>query len=361
MKKIIGIILLSIILGGGCERDSSPTGPSSGTNPTGPSGTAVVKDQTDVIRIGYHSPSLINGQVGEVFVRTNVLQKNGLKGEVNGFSDETSMLESMEKGNLDLMVVSDFKAMVSLGNGFDGLIVGTLGTIGRNGLIVSADSTVKEIKDLANKKIGVEFNSSGHRDLLTWLQRDGLTPGGNVILIDTKGAAQITALQNKLVDAIVLTDPELEKYYRLGYQIRADDRNYSVVLLKRDYWQKNPQATRNVVLALKETLFFISRNQNKGPVNNWFAAASAIQSDLIWACSATNHHYNSNKEINEFDITLTDAYLQKLQNSANFVQSQKIGTPPDLSKVIEPALKQVVTQLQVPLPYQPESVQIIVK
>ena len=348
MKRLVYclVVLICFTFIIGCGDDSSGT-----------SGTGSVKDSTNVIKIGYNTSALINGQLGQVFIHTNILEQNNLKGEVKSFADEKSLLVALKAGTLDAALTFDFPAILSLANGFDGLMVGTLGVVGRNALVVSPTSPIKQVKDLNGQTIGVTFNSAGHRDVLGWLRRAGLKPGKSIELINLNESELIGALQNKSVAGVVLSDPNLEKYYRQKYQIRADSRNYSLILIRRDYRQKNPSATANFVSAVKKAIFFA--NRRKGEVNNkWFAPVSGIKQDLVWACSATNSNYNSVRSIDKINLALTDSYLNILRNNVAFIKAQKIGNLPDLNKFLDAGLKKTVEKKIDPAQFKVDSVKV---
>jgi sulfonate transport system substrate-binding protein len=371
MKKIIGLaIALIIVIGaiillqylltkpdGNKDVDFNNGGEKLVT-PTGHSDITKTATAPVTIRVGYLSRTLINSHLGQTLMKTNILDKNNLNGQITNFENETLLVNLLSAGALDAAFISDLPAIIAIGKGFKGLIAAYIGPLGRTGLVVPADSPFKALADLKGKQIGLAMSTSAHCNLMKWLKEQSIKPSD--IKISHFNEPSVQLFNSKLADAVILPDPILEKHLRAGQVINiADSQYYGVALISKDFYAQNPEAVYRFVAALKETFFYMATH--KDVVNKWVEQVSMIQSELIWACSETNTFYNNReRQINKVRLGISSSFMSTLKGIAEFAYNEKLTPVPVViedvidKKIIEEAAKEID-----PKTYKPEEVKAL--
>jgi ABC-type nitrate/sulfonate/bicarbonate transport system substrate-binding protein len=281
--------------------------------------------QKALIRIAYPTATLINGQIGQVLLRTNILEKNNLASEVTGFQYGPPMMEALISGKVDVAFTSEVPATLALAQGQKATIIATFGSLGRSAIMVLADSPVRSTRDLKGKKVGVPFGSSPHRNLLGMLETAGLIPDKDVFVLNI-GRDELAALLLKGdVDAIAAWDPAVEQYRQKNkFKIIESKDFFSVVIMNNEFIEKNPEATVNFITALKEAVLFMATHKDE--VNKWFSEVSRIDAEIIKVCSAFNSNYRDVNKIGDVDISMSGKFLSALIESAEFTAAQKMAS-----------------------------------
>lgn len=367
MKKIIGlgfalvIIIVLMVIFKDMAKKPPATPPEDGTKPPVSGGPEtpghrppVAKTATD-IRIGYPARVLVANHLGETLLRTNVLEKNALRGQVTPLENEQTVINTLTGGAIDVALVSDVSALMMLGKGYKGVIACSLGSLGRTALLVPASSPVKELADLKGKKVAVSFGTSAHRNLLKWLKEKGIKPSDLQLLNLAEPMAGL--LENKTIDAIVVTDPVLEKYLRDQRQpprAIVDSHHFALALVANDYYAKNPEAVKKFIYALKEAFFFVSKN--KAQVNEWVKKVSNIEDTYIWACSEINMNIANREGINRVRVALNPDALKEV---ALFIgENQLAPIAPNIDQATAKALVDEAAKEIDPKTYDPKTVQV---
>ncbi|MBI4712511.1 MAG: NrtA/SsuA/CpmA family ABC transporter substrate-binding protein [Planctomycetes bacterium] len=364
MKKIIGlaialvIIIVLMVIFKDMAKKPEGTPPDGGKPPVsgGPETghkPPVAKTATD-IRIGYPARMLVANHLGETLLRTNVLEKNALRGQVTPLENEQTVINTLTGGAVDVALVSDVSALMMLGKGYKGVIACSLGSLGRTALLVPANSPVKELADLKGKKVAVSFGTSAHRNLLKWLKEKGIKPAELQLLNLAEPMAGL--LENKTIDAIVVTDPVLEQYLRAKQPPRAivDSHHFALALVSNDYYGKNPEAVNKFINVLKETFFFISKN--KAQVNEWVKKVSNIEETYIWACSEINMNIANREGINRVRVAVNPDALKEV---ALFIgENQLTPLTPEIDQIIPKTLVDEAAKEIDPKTYDPKTVQV---
>lgn len=292
-----------------------------------------------LIRIAYPTATLINGQIGQVLLRTNILEKNNLNGEVTGFLYGPPMMEALVSNKVDVAFTSEVPATLPLAKGHKATIIATLGSLGRSAIMVLPDSPVKQTRDLKGKKIGIPFGSSPHRNLLVMLKAAGLTSGKDVEVLNIGRDEVASVLLKGGVDAITTWDPAVEQYRQKNkFKIIEAQEYFSVVIMNNEFIEKNPEGAIGFLTALKEAVLFMATHKDE--VNKWFGEISRLDPEIIKICSNFNSNYCNVKKISDVDIALSDDFLKKMKESAEFTATQKlVPQEADILKAINPQLR----------------------
>lgn len=114
--------------------------------------------------------------------------------------------EALLSGSADAAVMGDAPAIIALASGYPCKLVCAYGG-GENmhSLIVSEKSGIKNIPDLAGKRIGAHFGSSAHGGLELFLDMHGLSK--SVALVNIPQKNLVEALASNSVDAILASEP----------------------------------------------------------------------------------------------------------------------------------------------------------
>ncbi len=310
------------------------------------------------IRIAYPAVgTLINGQIGQIFERTDVLSRNGLEGEVIAFQYGPPMMEALLSGKVDVALTSEQNVVLLLGKGFPSRVIAGLGSAGRAGLMVRVDSDIKSIKDLKGKKITTIFGSSVHRPIIVWLGESDLFQGRDVELINMSGGESRTALLDGSVDAVMSWDPYVEDFIQKN-QARAIKTQplQLAVIMSEEFINKNPDAAVNFLMALKEAAFYLA--VNKKEVNNWYSQISRLDIGLIDRCSLFNKNYKA-ETFNNVNIDMDEDFIKTLEAIADFLfKEQLISRKVDIKKGVNAELLKKADEKLKEIEYDPSQITV---
>ena len=275
--------------------------------------------QKTLIRIAYPSAgTLVSGQVGQVLEKTDILTQNGLEGKVTAFQYGPPMMEALLSGKIDVSLTSEQNVVVLLAKGFPSHVIASLGSAGRMGLLVPFNSPVKSILDLKGKKVGTVFGSSAHRPILEWLNEANLIPGKDVEVINMSGGELNAALVNGSIDAIMSWDPYVEDFIqkKIARLVKAQLFTLAVIM-SDDFIQKNPAATVDFLIALKEAALYMATHKEQ--VNGWYSQLCRLDVKIIDKSSQFNDIYCKAQTLRDIDIALPGDFIQVLENIAEFL------------------------------------------
>jgi len=291
------------------------------------------------IRIAYPTATLTNGQIGQVLLRTNILEKNNLEAKITGFQYGPPMMEALISDKVDVAFTSEVPASLPLSKGHKATIIATFGHLGRGAIMVLEDSPVKQTSDLKGKKVGVPFGSSPHRNLLGMLRKAGLKPGEDVQVLNVGRDEVAPGLIKGGIDAIMIWDPAVEQYrQKNNFKIIEAEPFYSVVIMNDKFIERYPQGVIDFIKSLKEAMFFWVTHKDE--VNKWFGEISRLDSEIIKICSEVNLNYRKAKKISNIDIALSDDFLDMMKKSAEFTATQKVVPRFDILKAVNPQLQE---------------------
>ena len=142
-------------------------------------------------------------------------------------------------------------------------------------LVVSPkqNDTIKSVKDLANKKVGVSAPGSSTDYFLKFiLKKNGVDPDGVGVIGVGLGASAVAAMEQGSVDAAIMLDPAVTLLggRNKGLRILVDTRTQKdtievfggeypggALYTKAEWIEKNPKAAQGLVTAIVNTLKWI--------------------------------------------------------------------------------------------------------
>lgn len=288
------------------------------------------ESKADKIRIAYPSVgTVINGQTGVVLEKTDILKKAGLDATVTSMALGKELKTALVSGNVDVIFTSESNFVVLLGQGFPCYAIASLGRGGYVAL-VSSDPNLKTVSDLKGKKVGTIFGISTHQPTISWLQKAGLNHGKDVELQNITAVGPLrAALSSRELDAIGIFDPWITD----GVQSKAfhvlknkdgtpaqEDLDL-IVLVSKDYADKNPEALKKFRTALSEATFEMATK--KTAINKQYSELNGIDVKIIDAASKANPNYNV-KKLKEVDLRISDRFIAKLEMLNDFMLTEKL-------------------------------------
>lgn len=272
------------------------------------------------VRIGYPVTTLINGQIGQILERTNILSLNGLDGQVTRFTHGPPTNEALAAGHIDVGLTSEGPAALGISQGIPAVVALSFGTT-RDALMVAKDSPIHTAADLKGRTIGVPFGTTPFLHLMTWLQSNGLDPKQDVKLLNIEPEQLGAALTSGQVDAVEYNEPlptQLE--LTIGARAIAADRLSYALLIRRDFLSAHRDLAERLAVAMAEAALFMATNQ--ALVDGWFAEVSRARANVIHKASLQTASYAKTNDLGQVDLGLSAAYVDRLQRNADFFAAE---------------------------------------
>jgi sulfonate transport system substrate-binding protein len=208
---VFSVVALAGLAAAGCSSSSSSSSSSAAagaTSSASPSSSSPVDLSSVTLNVGDQK-----GTGAEAVLKAAGLL-NTLPFKVN-WSDFTSgppMLEAMASGSVDIGGVGDAPPVFAASGGESIEIVGARSTSSgdQDALVVPKGSPITSIQQLKGKKIAYASGSSGNYDLLTVLNKAGLTTK-DVSLVNLQPAEALAAFTSGSVDAWDIWPPYVQQ------------------------------------------------------------------------------------------------------------------------------------------------------
>jgi NitT/TauT family transport system substrate-binding protein len=329
MKKLsiwLALLFLALsLVGFGCKREDNGKPP-------------VVPTKEDTIKLGYNTSTVINAHLGLILKQSNIFEVTKIKGEVRAYDSDTTLIEDFSKGIINVAFTSDVPGILGLAKNGDSLILGSFGSLGRVGLMKRPDVNAEFIKDLKGLRIAVEKGTINHFYLLKWLAEEGIIPDKDITIIKSDSGNAKSNLNNRTADAAVFSDPDIRMSELTGAHKRiADGRFTSVVIIKKELYNKNPEMVKKLLESIKTACYYLITHQVE--LNNLVAKTQKIQADIIPSLAALNSVYTAGSP-ERINISPKN-YINIWNSIANFLYNEKLlNAQIDLNSLINTALLQ---------------------
>lgn len=294
-------------------------------------GEAAAQDLKPV-RIGWQPTTTVEAQVAHTLAKTDILERNGLKGEMTMFSFGPAVNEALISGAVDVGFIGDMPSVSLLATGAPITVVARQ-SVFRGSIVAAAKSDIKTVADLKGKKLYGPYGSSIYRSALTMLREAGLQPGKDVEVVNMGFADLSDALKAGRIDALFVWDPWVELFVNegLGREIKSDT-SLTMVVAMRDAWIKSaPDAVERFLKAHKEALLYAA--SNKTPANEWFRqpeAARRLDAKIIDKATGFDPAWNA-RRLADIRLAFSADEFNRYKDVARFAQELKIT--PTLSPV----------------------------
>lgn len=293
----------------------------------------IISSKKIPIRIGYALLTPIHCHIGEVFLRTDILKKQRLDAKLIPFLRGYEQAEAVEKGEIDVVFGSEVPAVLTLSKNPYMRIVGTPGQLGRNVLLVPADSSISGVAQLKGKKVGLTAGSTSHKDFLKWIKAESIALE-DIFVVDLSQEQIEEALSRKMIDAAVMWDPWAEVLIRKQKtKIISQRLFWSLILSSQRYIDKYPHGIPRYLRAVKKAVCFTLRNRDK--VNCWVMEKSQWPLDIVEFIIQYNSNFSGNIKQCNLKLSLTNEVKQALEECVVFLkQSNSVPQNFNLDKYI---------------------------
>lgn len=335
IKRIISILSIISIIGvlAGCGNTSS-------------GGSSKQTGGNVAVNIGFfpnitHSQALVGKQNGSF---EKAFGKN-VKVNWKQFNAGSSEIEAFLAGAIDIGYIGPGPAIngYSKSNGDVQIIAGATdaGAI----LVSRKDETIKNVKDLANKKVAVpQFGNTQDLSLRNLLNKNGLkdkTKGGNVEIIQADNPDIKTLLSTKQIDAALVPEPwgsrlvvETGANVVLDYNKVWRDGKYptAVVLVRKEFLQQHPDLVEKFLKTHVELTEYIQKDNSKASdiVNDqiYNLTKSKLSKDVLTSAfkriTVTNDPEKA--AVNEMvDLSVSTGFIKQKPDTTNLINLKPLN------------------------------------
>lgn len=264
------------------------------------------------IRIGWQPTTTVEAQIAHTLAKTDILDRNGLKGEFTMFSFGPAVNEALVSGAIDVGFIGDMPSVSLAAVGAPVTVVARQSTF-RGSIIASPKSGIKKVADLKGKKLHGPVGSSIYLTALSMLAEAGLKPGSDVEIINMGFAELSDALKAGRIDALFVWDPWVENFVRqnLAEVVSSDIRLTMVTAVRDEFRQKQADALQRFLKAQKEALLYAATHPEIS--NGWFrepAAAKALDADVIATATAYDPQWSA-KSLADVRLSMSPAEMER--------------------------------------------------
>ena len=281
------------------------------------------KQETVPIRIGWQLPLATQGQVVQVLKKTNLLEKNGLKGKFQSFSYGGPQSEAALAGELDVIFVGDQPVVNLISRGGKWKIVSRL-FYTRTAIMVPPKSDVMQMEQFKGKTIASPFGSVAHREAVLKQQAAGLNPDKDVtnLNLDILEISNVVQAGGEKtwgkIDGVAVWEPSTS-LFEINDLARIVDKTITlgVVAISNDFIEKHPEATTQFLVAVMEAWTYFATHQDQ--VNQWYIedARLTYSPEILQLASSIEPNIKA-KTIQEIDLSLTPDNIKALETAAQW-------------------------------------------
>jgi ABC-type nitrate/sulfonate/bicarbonate transport system substrate-binding protein len=264
------------------------------------------------IRVGWQPTTTVEAQIAHILQRTNILERNGLKGQFTMFSFGPAVNEALVSGAIDVGFVGDMPSVSLAAVNAPTTVIGRQ-SVFRGAIIASAKSDIKTLADLKGKKLYGPVGSSIYLAALTMLEKAGLKPGTDVEITNMGFADLSDAIRSSKIEAAFVWDPWVENFAEKGLaRVVAEDTRLTMVIPVRDEFRKaHPQAVERFLRAHKEASLYAATHQEQ--VNGWFRepeVARQLTATVVAKTTAFDPQWGA-KSLKEIRVSFSQPELDR--------------------------------------------------
>jgi ABC-type nitrate/sulfonate/bicarbonate transport system substrate-binding protein len=310
------------------------------------------------IRIGWQPTTTVEAQIAHTLARTDILEKNGLKGEMSMFAFGPAVNEALLSGAIDVGFIGDMPSVSLIATGAPITIVARQSTF-RGSILAASKSGIKSVADLKGRKLYGPLGSSIYRSALTMLRDAGLNPGKDVEVIHMGFADLADALRAGKIEAMFVWDPWVELFVKEGLarELKSDSSLTMVVAMRDEFIKTGGDALERFLKSHKEALMYAA--SNKAVSNEWFRqpeAARRLDVSVIEIASAYDASWKAPVFAN-LKLAFSAGEFDRYKDVARFAFENKVT--PKLSPLEQKTDMSVARKLDAaPWAFDPKSVKL---
>lgn len=277
--------------------------------------------------IGYQSLWATVGEIFETLRNTNILALNGIDAKFQTFTYGGPLGEGYVAGHIDTVIGADAPALRGLARKPGKIIHRTHDW--RWGVVAQKDFKGDDLASLKGGKMAGPFGTTVFPRTVQKLVAAGIKePFREMQIINQDVAEQATALQGKLVDAVVTWDPTMSKLINSGvakplYKSK-DGEGQGWQGISEDFIKKYGED--GVVRFLKSWIMAIHwASNNINQAEGWFAKTSRIPANLLKASQQNDRYLKAPvKDIKSIDLVIDDKGIADAQGVMDFQVEHKL-------------------------------------
>jgi len=281
------------------------------------------------IRVGWQVPWATQGQLVQIWKKTDILKQNGLEAEFVGKTFGPQLNEIALAGGLDVVLTADQPAATLFSKDKGWVGIGRL-MYNRTSTYVPPKSPVKTMRDLKGKTIGIPVGAAAERVTVAALKREGLDPKKDVKIINLgiqeQGPLVMSGTEDKSwaqFDALSGFDPLPAIFEAKGW-VRVLDvgKVVSLVLMNENFIKQNPGVAEKVNKALAQA--YDHYRQNAAQANIWFMEEAQLKDADQKTCdlAASLEPNLKVKKASDIRVSFNEDDFKILQSAADFLEPQ---------------------------------------
>lgn len=300
-------------------------------------GSQAIAQQLIPMRIGWQPTTPVEAQIAHVLQKTDILERNGLKGQFTMFTFGPAVNEALVSGAIDVGFIGDMPSVSLAAVNAPIKIIGRQ-SVFRGAIVSSKKSNIENFKDLKGKKIHGPFGSSIYLATLGMVNKAGLKPGSDVSLVNMGFADLSDALRAGVIDSAFVWDPWVENFVEKGFvRVIDEDTDLTMVIAMRDeYKNAHPGVVEKFLRAHKEAQLFAAANHEL--VNKWFQEpelARQLSLPVIQKTAAYDPQWVA-KTTQDIRVSFNDVELKRYLDIAKKAHELKIyPTEPGLQNKLD--------------------------
>jgi sulfonate transport system substrate-binding protein len=307
-------------------------------------GTSTRAQNPVSVRVGWQPTTTVEAQIAHVLQKTDILERNGLKGQFTMFSFGPAVNEALVSGAIDIGFVGDMPSVSLAAVNAPITVIGRQ-SVFRGAIIAATKSDIKTLADLKGKKVHGPVGSSIYLASLAMLEKAGLKPGSDVEIINMGFADLSDAIRSGKIDAAFVWDPWIENFVEKGLaRVIAEDTSLTMVIPVRDELKKaHPEAVERFLRAHKEALLYAATHHEQS--NAWFRepeVARQLSSEVVAKTTAYDPQWSA-KSLKDIRVSFSEPELQRYLGLGKQAGELKIypAPPPVEQKLDLTAAKKV--------------------
>jgi sulfonate transport system substrate-binding protein len=247
------------------------------------------------IRIGWQPTTTVEAQIAHALSRTDILERNDLKGAFTMFSAGPAVNEALASGAIDVGFIGDMPSVTLAAAGAPITVVARQ-SVFRGAIVASGASGMTKLVDLRGRKLYGPVGTGIYLAAMSMLKDAGLTPGKDVEVLNMGFADLADALRSGKIEALFVWDPWVALFESrdLVKVLGADVSLTMVTTMRSDFLESKAAAAERFLRAQKEALVFAATHPEL--TNKWFAepdAAKALPVDIVQRATAEDPQWRA--------------------------------------------------------------------
>lgn len=279
------------------------------------------------VRMGYQTLWNPIAEVYTVLRHTKILEANGLKGELVGFTYGGQMPEAIGANLLDAANGGWMPTLAFFKAGPTWKVVSTIHDHGW--FIIVRDREIKDIPALKGRTLGVSFGALVQYTAIELFRKTGIDK--DVRLVNIDAGSLVNAMEDKSVDGIIVWQGPISSAIlsrNLGQALPLEGSRKiltAVQAVSGDLISKRPEAVVGFLKSL--TMAFSYASKNRDQVIDWYLRdhpqikLSKAQIEANWAA---DRHLKKATDVKDVDLRLKKEDLEFGQTIADMVYGLKV-------------------------------------